>query len=151
MKKASLKVRTDGATDRDSLVISVREAELLQNAVDELQNGGSFTAGFFTDAYIFSSEIKGREFVRKNNAALVFRSLGEKGKVRILIKPDKALIKISVRRVTFPFDDYIHRPVCAFIDVGSFRYALDLQDVDGQLRVSKKALTFTVRNVRGNL
>ena len=148
LKKARLRVRTGGTVNRGRLIISVREAELLQDAADELHNGGLFTAGFFSGSHILSVSIDGRSFVKKKNSALLFYSFSEKGKVRILINPNKGLIKVSATSFTLPIDDYNLSPVCAFIDIGSFRYDIDLQDVDGQLKVTKTALTFTVRNVR---
>ena len=150
LKKARLKVRTDGAVNSDALVISIRKAEMLKNAADELQSNGSFTAGFFDSSSLVSANIDGKRFVKKKNGSLLFSRTSEKGKVRIMIKPDKGLIKVLVKNFTFPFDDYTHKTVCAFIDIGSFRYDIDLQDVDGQLKVSKKGLTFTVKNVLGN-
>jgi hypothetical protein len=151
LKKARLKVRTDSKVNKDSLVIVLKDADMLQDAVDELVNGGSFTAGFFSNRSVVSVSINGDRFVKKSGGVVHFQQLSEQGNVRILINPNKQLIRITANHFTAPFNDYPLYPVAAFIDIGSFRYDIDRHDVDGQWKVSETSLTFTVKNVRGNL
>ena len=129
----------------------LNDAGMLQDAVSELQNGGSFTVGFFDDTSVTTATIDGYRFVKKKNGNLLFHRSGEKADAKILINPNKGLIKITVNHFTFPFSDYQPYPVVAFIDIGSFRYDIDRHDLEGQWKVSKTSLTFTVKNVRGNL
>ena len=151
MKKARLQVRTDGKVNKDKLFIVLKDAEMLQDAVSELQNGGSFTAGFFSNSSIVTATIDGDRFVKKRNGNFLFNRSGKKADARILINPNKGLIRITVNHFTTPFNDYPPYPVLGFIDIGSFRYDIDSHDLDGQWKVSKTSLTFTVKNVRGNL
>jgi len=151
LKKAWLQVRTDGKVNKDKLFIVLKDAEMLQNAVSELQNGGSFTAGLFHDKSILTATIDGYRFVKKKNGNLLFHRRVKNGDARILINPNKGLISIFISHFTFPFSQSAPYPVAGFIDIGSFRYDIDRHDLDGQWKVSEKGFMFTVKNVRGNL
>jgi hypothetical protein len=88
VKKARLKIRTDGTANKDSLVIAIYDADMLQDAVDELVNGGSFTAGFFSETSVVSVSINGDRFVKKSGGVLHFQQLSEQANIRILINPN---------------------------------------------------------------
>jgi hypothetical protein len=151
LKKARLKIRIDGKVNKDSLVIAIQNADMLQDAVEELVNGGSFTAGFYDDRSVVTAAIDGDRFVKRSGGLLHFQQLSDQANVRILINPNQRSIRITVNHFTALFHDYTPYPVAAFIDIGSFRYDIDRHDVDGQWKVSKTTLTFTVKNVQGNL
>ena len=151
LKKARLQVRTDGKVNKDKLFIVLKDAEMLQDAVSELQNGSSFTAGFFSNSSIVTATIDGDRFVKKRNGNFLFNRSGKKADARILINPNQGLIRITVNHFTAPFNDHPPYPVAGFIDIGSFRYDIDRHDLYGQWKVSETGLTFTVKNVQGNL
>ena len=87
LKKARLQVRTDGKVNKDKLFIVLKDAEMLQDAVSELQNGSSFTAGFFSNSSIVTATIDGDRFVKKRNGNFLFNRSGKKADARILINP----------------------------------------------------------------
>lgn len=142
LKKGKLKVRIDDTDNKDSMYIMLKDVEQLENAGQELQNGGSFSLDIGTEGdtgSAYSETIPGSSFTGTSKLTAI-----DSNNVKYMIFPSKQKIKIKGKKFTFDTNTLTEQ-VELTITIGTRQYTVTTMWIR---KANSKVAKFKIKNFK---